>query len=1488
MQLRHPLLLCFVLLTTFLYAQEQSSCGQKELTDRLYRMYPQLKKKQEEAEASLNRQRMQWLRTGATNNRLTAGAVVLPVVVHIIHNNGPENISDATVLKGIQYLNDAFAAIGDYHIAQSTNTQMSFCMAQRDPWNNATNGITRTVSSYTNMSGPETGTDDRHVKDLIVWDPAKYINIWVVNSIPGNVVGYAYLPSAHGESFDGIVMEAAYLGSSVANNVVLIHEMGHYLGLYHTFENGCTNNDCYTDGDQVCDTPPDQSTAYVSCNATMNSCTTDALSGFNTDKPDLTQDYMDYGNFDCMKVFTPGQVERMAWFIDNIRTSLLSSKACMPPCPAPVKAFFTIAPRNAPVNTPIGFTNQSINATHYKWYVDGIAVATTQDYNTTFPVQGAHIIKLVAAGDNPLCDSAVFTDTVTITCPVQAAFSYTPSPVKIGDLLTFTNNSSNATDYVWKVKGITEGTNAGFTYTFTQPGIYSVRLTAKGICSDSTETLISVFDENGSIPEEKCKAITFQKKYSLNSEDLWDLRPLSDSGYIACGSYYNRTTDSYSGVLVSHFSKAGSVIWSKYFQEGAEARLERIKETSDGNFIAVGREDTWITHNGTGGTQALLMRISNTGNLLWIRKMSIAGSKGDFGRDVTETADGGFAFCGSTNDDGWSATNWMVVKTDAQGNTVWSKTMDNGHYDRAYSIISHGDTLVVCGMRTTQSPGGTFSEIVVVQMKASNGTIIRSRTFRIGNNSVETTSIYKIPGGYMAGAHVMANGFYYANMDQFALQLDDALQPVRAATIDIDVFASVFGGMSPTPDGGFVTTSNSSNWSTTKDATWMAIAKVGPDWKLKWVKKYPLSLAEGQNNYCINKISVTPDGGFITAENYLFATNQGQQYTRIIKTDSAGNTPGCETNDFTANLLQPNITHDDLSWSSVNNLTSSTLTNTIISDVKIKEAPRKDSQRCASSDCSTLKLKGENKICHTGDTITWKAEKNAACIASVAWRTDTSIASIVAATDDDIRLKFKKGGKIILYASILTSCKMLQDSITIEAYQAPAKFDLGPDIALCTNSTVRLSPGAGYETYQWNTGSKDSAITVYQPGKYYVTATDYCSNTYSDTVIISTAPDIKLNLQAQQPRCDGDSVTLSAATGFKSYTWSPDYNISKTSGNSIRVWPGADTTYTVVAVLNDHCTITDSTRVRIMQSAPISIGNDTAFCTGSSVTLYAPPGFGAYQWQDGSTATTFTAGKVGTYWVKALNANGCYSRDTMQVTTLYPLPVVNLGKDGSLCLNDTVLHAGSDHPSYLWQNGSHDTVFTVQATGTYWVQVTSNKGCQYTDTLIVTGFSTVPAGFAPPDTTLCENGTLWLTAKGNWAAYLWSTNRNTPGTNISLPGEYWLQVTGQNGCVARDTITVALKRDCPKVIYFPNSFTPNGDGRNDVFKPYTGAPLQRYYLAIFNRWGQRIFESSTPSRGWDGKIQGHPLMAGTYVYMCRYQFYNDPEQVTRGTIVVIP
>ncbi|MBL0101401.1 MAG: hypothetical protein IPP49_16315 [Saprospiraceae bacterium] len=252
---RYVLLIILVGLSLLVDAQTQYPCGAVEMQKELYLKDKKWLDMQEKTEQVLIRQKGGFVGSRSTDT------YTLPVVVHVVHNNGSENISDDQIEQAISNLNAAFSHTGPYQTkGEGFDTKIQFCLANRTPDNQSTSGINRVISNLTNMTME---TQDEALKNLSSWDPNQYINIWVVNEITSQsqgtgVAGYAYLAGMHGQPVDGMVCEAKYFGKSPADDVVFIHEMGHYLNLLHTFDSGCTNNLCDQEGDKVCDTPPDQ------------------------------------------------------------------------------------------------------------------------------------------------------------------------------------------------------------------------------------------------------------------------------------------------------------------------------------------------------------------------------------------------------------------------------------------------------------------------------------------------------------------------------------------------------------------------------------------------------------------------------------------------------------------------------------------------------------------------------------------------------------------------------------------------------------------------------------------------------------------------------------------------------------------------------------------------------------------------------------------------------------------------------------------------------------------------------------------------------------------------------------------------------------------------------------------------------------------------------------------------------------------------------
>jgi gliding motility-associated-like protein len=161
-----------------------------------------------------------------------------------------------------------------------------------------------------------------------------------------------------------------------------------------------------------------------------------------------------------------------------------------------------------------------------------------------------------------------------------------------------------------------------------------------------------------------------------------------------------------------------------------------------------------------------------------------------------------------------------------------------------------------------------------------------------------------------------------------------------------------------------------------------------------------------------------------------------------------------------------------------------------------------------------------------------------------------------------------------------------------------------------------------------------------------------------------------------------------------------------------------------------------------------------------------------------------------------------------------------------------------------------------------------------------------PKGFLPQDTTICQYGDLVLATRVPFDSYTWSDLSAAATFTVKQPGTYWVEVTDKNGCTASDTVSVAQKY-CLVGLFVPNAFTPDGNGSNDRFRPLVYGQVELLDFAVFDRFGQRVFETQTPLQGWDGRIAGSPAPAGAYVWFCRYRYPGDPAKMEKGTVILL-
>lgn len=361
---------------------------------------------------------------------------------------------------------------------------------------------------------------------------------------------------------------------------------------------------------------------------------------------------------------------------------------------------------------------------------------------------------------------------------------------------------------------------------------------------------------------------------------------------------------------------------------------------------------------------------------------------------------------------------------------------------------------------------------------------------------------------------------------------------------------------------------------------------------------------------------------------------------------------------------------------------------------------------------------------------------------------------------------------------------------------------------------------------------------------------------------------------AQPVLCPGETITLSAPTGFLSYSWS-------TTATASGITVDQTGFYTVSVIRSDLCVGTGSVTV-VPGTIPFT-NLDTSYtiCAGDSIGLSVIPFFNSYEWSTGSTLNVETISEPGIYWVEVISAAGCVTRDST-ILINNPLPDVSLGADTSLCAGDFIfLDAGAGFAAYAWSNGQSGRSVFIDITDSVWVTLTDSNNCvNNSDTVTVT----VNPNPVVPSVTQEFNGLVSSFAQG----YQWFLGGFALGDGTEQlypdppPGEYFVVVRNGFGCSAMsDTITVF---EGPVGNFVSQGFSPNGDGLNEVFFVEGVSRFPNNLLIVYNREGNEVYRQQSYANDWDGtNSNGQPLPDGNYFY---YLDLGQGDSPRRGVVLI--
>ncbi len=492
------------------------------------------------------------------------------------------------------------------------------------------------------------------------------------------------------------------------------------------------------------------------------------------------------------------------------------------------------------------------------------------------------------------------------------------------------------------------------------------------------------------------------------------------------------------------------------------------------------------------------------------------------------------------------------------------------------------------------------------------------------------------------------------------------------------------------------------------------------------------------------------------------------------------------------------------------------------------------------------------------------------------------------------------------YSVTATDANLCTASASVNASVFPAiVVSVNPSsTTVCTGGIVSITASGGI-TYLWSSAANTATINVSPTANttYDVTITDanLCTATASASVTVNPPLATTISATTALSFCAGGSVTLNADSLFSNYLWSDNSNSNSVSVSQTATYTLSGTDANGCLHISNSISVTSNPNP-VLQL--VSSNDESCFGFGDgSITVSVNSGNPAYNFawntnpvQSGATVSNLSAGS---FIVTVTDANTCTASASYSINS--PLPfVLSVDAQDISCfgLNDgimTVTANGGNSPyNFNWSTGA--TTATVQnlVAGTYGVTVSDANNCTADSTVVITEPAPITVQVVAGDTVNLGDELQIQTQvqpAGSIYTYLWSPAAFLSCSDCANPvfsaintTQYQVLVTNENGCFVQTEITIHVLSD--KTVFIPNVFTPTGDGNNDTWSIF--ANTSSYFnVKVFNRWGEKVYDSYNSTQGWDGKYQGKDAYPGIYVYTVNLTFLDGENRRYTGTVTLL-